>query len=208
VIYPGVGEAFCPPASGARLAAIRAKYHLQPDYILYVGTLQPRKNVARLLDAFFRLRDAGQTSAQLVLVGQKGWLHQEITRKLSRPNSGVVLTGYVPDEELPTLYAGAMVFVLPSLFEGFGFPALEAMACGTPVIAANTSSLPEVVGDAALLVDPLNTEEMAQALLNALTDARLREQLREKGLRQAQRFRWADSARRVLTVLEEVGRQP
>ncbi|MFH1141044.1 MAG: glycosyltransferase family 1 protein, partial [Chloroflexota bacterium] len=176
VVYPGVEEAFQPQADAA-VDAVREKYQLRSDYILYVGTLQPRKNVVRLLDAFFQLRDSGQLSAQLVLAGRKGWLHQEITRRLSRSNSGVVLTGYVPPDELPALYAGATVFILPSLFEGFGFPVVEAMACGTPVIAANASSLPEVVGDAALLMDPLDTRDIARALLTVLSDAQLREEL-------------------------------
>ena len=145
----------------------------------------------------------------MVLAGQKGWLYDDIfaqVRKLGIADR-VVLTGYVPDADLPALLSGALAFVFPSLYEGFGLPVLEAMACGTPVICSNTSSLPEVAGEAALLVDPLDSHELAGAIHRIATDARLRRLLVARGLEQVARFSWQRCARETLQVLEEAGRE-
>ncbi len=207
VVYPGRDESLAPVTEPTRLAAVRARYGIDGPYLLYVGTLHPRKNLVRLVQAFASTLDA-EPDLRLVLAGQKGWLYDEIlgqVRKLGLENR-VLLTGYVPDADLPALLSAALAFVYPSLYEGFGLPVLEAMACGTPVVCSNASSLPEVAGQAALLVDPHNTEALAEALARIVTEAGLREALVEKGLGQIQNFSWQRCAQEVLQVLEEVGR--
>jgi glycosyltransferase involved in cell wall biosynthesis len=214
VVYPGRDETLAPVADPAVLAAVRARYGLAGPYVLYVGTLQPRKNLVRLVRAFSELqaargRDGGPIAGlQLVLAGQKGWLYEEIltqVRKLDLSGT-VVLTGYVPDTDLPALLSGALAFVFPSLYEGFGLPVLEAMACGTPVVCSSVSSLPEVAGDAALLVDPLDEGALSEALHRLVADEGLRRGLVERGFRQVERFSWQRCAREVMAVLEDVGR--
>jgi len=218
VIPLGLDELFQPVTDPARLAAVRAKYGIPGDYLLYVGTLQPRKNLVRLIEAWARviadcrlqIADLGRWT--LVIAGKKGWLYEEIFATVRRLGleGRVLFPGYVPEEDLPALLSGATAFVLPSLYEGFGLPALEAMACGTPVIAANVSSLPEVVGDAGLLVDPLDTDALAAALQRLLADADpsptlragLRADLRQRGLARARLFSWPRCARETLAVLE------
>jgi glycosyltransferase involved in cell wall biosynthesis len=211
VVYPGRDETLVPVVDPEALALVRAHYDLAEPYLLYVGTLHPRKNLVRLVQAFALLLGSvppGRVNIQLVVAGQKGWLYDEVfaqVRKLGLTGR-VVLTGYVPDADLPALLSGALAFVFPSLYEGFGLPVLEAMACGTPVICSNVSSLPEVAGDAALLVDPLDTESLAEAMAKLVTDEGLRQELVERGLRQMQRFSWRRCARETLDVLEGAGR--
>lgn len=212
VAYPGWDEARWRPADAAQAAAVRARYRIRGDYLLYLGTLQPRKNLARLVEAFGRLLSSdsshSQDGLQLVLAGKQGWLHQDLSSAVRRLGleSAVVFTGYVADEDAAALMTGARAFVFPSLYEGFGFPVLEAMACGVPVVCSNTSSLPEVAGDAALLVDPTDVDALAQAIQRVLTDAPLRETLIARGYRQITRFSWERCARQVRSVLEAVGR--
>jgi glycosyltransferase involved in cell wall biosynthesis len=212
VVYPGRDEALEPVSDPAILDAIRAQYGLAGPYLLYVGTLQPRKNLARLVESFAKLLEATSQASlstlQLVLAGQKGWLADELLGQVRKLGLGkrVVLTGYVPDADLPALLSGALAFVFPSLYEGFGLPVLEAMACGTPVVCSNTSSLPEVAGDAALMVDPLDTEAMAEALACVAGEEELRNSLIERGFARVRRFSWQRTAEQVLSVLEEVGR--
>jgi len=221
VVYPGRDESLAPVEDREALAETRARYGLKAPYLLYVGTLHPRKNLVRMIDAFAAASSATRASGgqgeresqrvlalQLVLAGQKGWLYEEVfarVRKLGLENR-VVFTGYVPDADLPSLLSGALAFVFPSLYEGFGFPVLEAMACGTPVICSNVSSLPEVSGDAALQIDPLDTEALAEAMVRVATDESLRKMLIQRGQEQIQRFSWQRSASHVLEVLEDVGR--
>jgi glycosyltransferase involved in cell wall biosynthesis len=216
VIPLGLDELFQPVADAARLAAVRAKYGIPGDYLLYVGTLQPRKNLVRLIEAWGKICNLQSAICnRLVLAGKKGWLYEEIfatVRKLGLEGQ-VLFPGYVPEEDLPALLSGATAFVLPSLYEGFGLPVLEAMACGTPVIAANVSSLPEVVGDAGLLVDPLDSEALAAAMRRLIADtdpsptlrAGLRADLRQRGLARAKLFSWPRCARETLAVLETAG---
>lgn len=212
VVYPGRDETLAPVADLEALAAVRARYSLADPYLLYVGTLHPRKNLVRLVQAFAALLRSGPESIpsdlQLVLAGQKGWLYEEIfaqVRKLGLTGR-VVLTGYVPDADLAALLSGALAFVFPSLYEGFGLPVLEAMACGTPVVCSGVSSLPEVAGDAALLVDPLDVEALAEALGRIATDDELRASLVGRGFGQVRRFSWRRCAEQTLQVLEETGR--
>jgi glycosyltransferase involved in cell wall biosynthesis len=206
VVYPGRDESLAPVTDLAALAAVRRRYGLGDRYLLYVGTLQPRKNLVRLVQAFATLQ---APDLQLVITGKKGWLADEILAEVQRlglaAQRRAVLTGYVADVDLPALLSGALAFVLPSLYEGFGFPVVEAMACGTPVVCSNVSSLPEVAGDAALLVDPLDTGALAAAMGRIATDEGLRRDLAERGLRQAQRFSWRKCALEALQALEDVG---
>ena len=169
-----------------------------------VGTLQPRKNLVRLIDAFARVR-ATQTDLCLVLAGQRGWLSDPIFQRVEELGlqQHVLFPGFVSDDDLPALLSGALVFAFPSLYEGFGFPVLEAQACGTPVLTSATSSLPEVAGEAALLVDPMSTEAIADGLRQLVTDAVLRERLRSAGFANIQRFSWQRCARETLLVLEQ-----
>jgi glycosyltransferase involved in cell wall biosynthesis len=213
VVYPGRDERLSPVSDPVLLAAVRNRYGITGDYLLYVGTLHPRKNLVRLVQAFAAILAQGTKSGVdpglcLVLAGQEGWLYTEIVAQVHKLGleQRVLLPGYVPDADLAALLSGALAFVFPSLYEGFGLPVLEAMACGTPVICSNTSSLPEVAGDAALLVDPLDVEMLADGILRSISDGGLRRDLVERGFRQTQRFTWQRCAREAMAVLEEVGR--
>ena len=221
VVYPGRDETLVPVRDLQALSAVRARYGLGAPYFLYVGTLHPRKNLVRLVNAFAALKSANgarsepadgradmASEPQLVLAGQKGWLYDEIFAKVRKLGleDRVILTGYVPAADLPVLLSGALAFVFPSLYEGFGLPVLEAMACGTPVICSNVSSLPEVGGDAVLQIDPLDTEALAEAMHQVTTDEGLRTMLVGRGYEQVQRFSWQRCANQVLQVLEDVGR--
>ena len=197
VVYPGRDESLRPVDP----AAVRAKYGLPERYLLHVGTLQPRKNLVRLMEAARTVAQTELADISLVLAGRPGWLAAPILQAARECGPLVRVLEYVPDEDLPGLYSGAAVFAFPSLFEGFGFPVLEAMACGTPVVCANTSSLPEVAGTAALLVDPLDVAALATALTRALTDPAVRAELVARGFRQVQRFTWARAADEVWAVL-------
>lgn len=204
VVYPGYGAQFRPVEDGERIEVVKERYAIRGDYFLHVGTLQPRKNLARLLEAFslFRGRVGGRMT--LALAGVKGWLTEGFFRRLEELGLGesVRLLGYVPQEALPALYGGAKALVFPSLYEGFGLPLLEAMACGLPALASSASSLPEVAGGAALLVDPLDTEAIAEGMRRIVEDEGLREELAAKGLRRAKDFSWDRCARETLAVLK------
>ncbi len=200
VVYEAADPRFRPQPPDA-VAAVRARYGLPERYVLFVSTIEPRKNLSRLLAAFERVHAAGLADA-LVIVGKRGWLFDAFFADLERSpvRHAVLFPGFVPDADLPAVYAGAQVMAFPSEFEGFGLPVLEAMACGAPVVCSNTSSLPEVAGDAALLVDPLDVSALADALARVLQDAALREQMRARGLAQAARFSWARAAAETLAV--------
>jgi len=196
VVYPGVAA----PAVGD-VAAVRRKYHLPEHYFLFLGTLQPRKNIARIAQAYRRWRaDRPGDPAALVLAGGQGWLYDPAW---TAGIDGVILPGYVDDADKGALYAGALALIFPSLYEGFGFPVLEAMHAGTPVICSRTSSLPELAGEAALLVDPLDVEAIAAAMGQIAGDAGLRESLRAKGFAQARQFTWEAAARSALAAFAE-----
>jgi len=189
----------------ARIAAARARYHLPTDYMLVVGTIEPRKNLERLLDALLILRRGG-LDAHLVIVGSKGWLTEGFFAKLeSLPERDAVhLTGYVADEDLPAVYAGARLTVLASVYEGFGLPILEGMACGSPVVCSQTSSLPELGGTAARYFDPRNVEEMAQTLQQVWQDEEQQATMRQAGFVRAAQFSWAQTAASTQAVYEAV----
>ena len=190
------------------VARVRGRYGIAAEYVLAVGSIQPRKNLARLLRAYSALRRARGRSnlPQLVLVGKKAWLYGETLRAVEAEGlaGSVVLTGYVPEADLPALYSGALCFAYPSFYEGFGLPPLEAMSCGAPVLTGSLTSLPEVVGDAALTVDPFDVEALADALGRLIDDDALRASLRERGLQRARDFDWRDTARMTLLTYGRV----
>jgi glycosyltransferase involved in cell wall biosynthesis len=195
VVYNGVDPVFRPlPAD--QVSAFRAHRGLPDHFILFVGTLEPRKNIARLLQAYAQLPGA---RPPFMFVGGKGWFYDEIFTLVERLELGteVHFVGYVPADDLPMWYNAADLFVYPSLYEGFGLPPLEAMACGTPVVTSTASSLPEVVGQAALLVDPADTGALARAIERGLADADLRAQMRAEGLARVAGFSWRETARRT-----------
>jgi len=189
-----------PPGGGGPLPA-----SLPRPYILNVGTLEPRKNLEGLLRAFAVAKKSGIPHS-LVITGAKGWGESALASLPAELGiaASVIFSGFVEDEDLPHLYANADFFVYPSLYEGFGLPVLEAMACGTPVITANCSSLPEVAGDAALLVDPRSEQELSGAMIRMAGDAQLRGDLRTKGLLQASRFSWSRTVSETMRVYEEL----
>jgi glycosyltransferase involved in cell wall biosynthesis len=190
-----------PAADAAAVAALRQRYELDGPFLLYVGTLEPRKNLGVLLRAFERVGPA--EPARLVLAGPRGWLDEPIVTQAARLGERVRLLGRVPAGDLGALYAAATAFVFPSLYEGFGLPPLEAMAAGTPVVAARTSSLPEVLGGAALYVAPDDEEGLGEALREVLGDAALRARLRDRGLARAAEFSWERTAAATLAVYRE-----
>jgi glycosyltransferase involved in cell wall biosynthesis len=199
VAYPGVSESFAPRPPEA-IARVAARHRLPPQYLLFVGTLQPRKNLERLIAAHAQVPEA----PPLVLAGRPGWLSAPILQAAQAAGPRVRLLGAVDDPDLPALMSGATALILPSLYEGFGIPALEAMACATPVIASRTSSLPEVVGDAGLLVDPLSAEDIASAMRKLCTHRDLAQELSQRGYERAQRFTWEAAASTALRVMEEI----
>lgn len=217
VVYPGIKRVSSIQYSVLSMEELKRKFGIEGKYILFVGTLQPRKNIARLIDAFSRIikndirinsNDDSSNSKKitLVIVGKKGWQYEEI---LSAPkkfgvSDKVKFVHDVTDEELPGFYKNALMFVLPSLYEGFGLPVLEAMQYGCPVITSNVSSLPEAGGEAVLYVDPENVDDIAEKIKKLIDDKNLREDLIEKGYKQVKKFSWEKSARETLAVLEEV----
>ncbi len=182
------------------------KYGISTNYMLYVGTLEPRKNCLRLIEAFSLLKRDGRFDHRLVIAGQKGWLYNDIynsVQKLGLRNE-VIFTGYVPKRDMRALMGSADLFVFPSLYEGFGLPPLEAMACGTPVITSNVSSLPEVVGDAAILVNPYSVSDIATAMYQVLSNTELQGQMRQRGLERAKLFLLEKEAKQTLEVFENL----
>lgn len=200
VVYPGVDESLHPVKDETVLQATREKYGIPGDYLLFLGTLQPRKNIQRLVQAYQQWRtQSGNQDVSLVLGGQKGWLYEE---SWTEGVEGVILPGYIDDADISALYSGALALTFPSLFEGFGFPVVEAMRCETAVLCANTSSLPELGGDAALLVDPLNVDEIVAGIGQLVENPELRQQLIERSQAQVQQFTWKNAAQTTLEALE------
>ena len=197
---------FRPDHPEQELAAALARHDLPERFVLGVGTLEPRKNLVRLIDAYTALPDAVRAATPLVLVGPKGWEADEIERRAGA--AGVRITGFVSDEDLSLLYTACTAFAYPSLYEGFGLPVLEALAAGAPTVTSTTSSLPEVAGDAALLVDPLDTAALQSALEQLLTDEALTARLRAEGPRRAAAFSWDRMAADYLALLERLAAGP
>ncbi len=205
VVSRGVDPRFQTARHLEPIAAVKRKYRLPDRFILYVGTLEPRKNLARLIGAYRRLREEGACHA-LVIAGARGWLCDDVFEAAGRDGlrEHIIFTGHVGEDDLLALYQSADVFAYPSLYEGFGLPVLEAMACGVPVVCSDRGSLPEAAGDAALLVDPTDESAIAAALARALRDDDLRRELVARGLRRAREFTWDRVARSFLSVYQEV----
>jgi len=205
VIYPGVAESYF-DATGVEAAVTREKYQLARPYLLFVGCIEPRKNVPNLIRAYLCLRESLRDDVQLVLAGPFGWRGEETTELLGRSNGTIRHLGYVGEEDLPGLFKGAAALVYPSFYEGFGLPVAQAMAVGTAVITSNRSSLPEVVGDAAVCVDPDSIEELSDAMDRVLSDTELARTLAERASSRAQRFRWAAAASESLRFFHDCRR--
>ncbi len=207
VIYGGVDPRFAPVEDAEALRRVREKYARGRPFILAVGTLEPRKNYPTLIRAFAQARQAARLPHALVIVGRKGWVYEPIFAAVDELSlhDDVLFPGFVPDEELPALYSAADVLVTPSFYEGFGLPALEAMACGTPVIVSDVSSLPEVVGEAGVRIDPHDETGLAEALARVVQDSALRATLRAAGLERARQFTWESAARELLGVYARLG---
>ncbi len=209
VTYDGVDARFFEPATPGEIEQTRKKYGIGDAYILTVGNLQPRKNLVRLIAAYSRLRRARpDIRHQLVIVGKKAWKYHPIMKSVkdSPWADDIILTDYIPDEDLPALYRGAAVMAYPSMFEGFGLPPLEAMACGTPVVVSDRSALPEVVGGAGIKVYPYDVEEIASAIAAVLLDEDVAAWFGRAGEKRATRFTWEQCAKRTMQVYEEVYR--
>jgi glycosyltransferase involved in cell wall biosynthesis len=209
VVHNGVAESFH-PAPAEEVALFRQRRGLPRRFLLFLGTLEPRKNVVSLLEAFAGWReqagrDGGQEGIKLVVAGAKGWYFERIFARAEQLGLGdeVLFPGFLPAGELPWWYRAADCFIYPSVYEGFGLPVLEAMACGTPVITSSVSSLPEVAGSAAIMVDPQDVPALAEAIGRVVRDAGLREMMRHAGLQQAARFSWDQAAAQTATVYRQ-----
>ncbi len=212
VVYEAAQPSFRPIRDAEALERVRRRYGIEGPFIYHVGNIEPRKNLVRLIKAYILMRRDTGIDVKLVITGQKGWLTGRLYKSLGglELHDDLIFTGYVPHQDLPLLMNAARVFVFPSLYEGFGLPVLEAMSCGTPVVTSDISSLPEIVGRAAVLVNPYDEESIAAGLGRILADDELRRRLATEGLEQAARFSWDQAARETLAVyrrvLEERGR--
>ena len=190
-----------------RIAQVKHHYNIAGDYLLYIGTLHPRKNLVRLVEAFRQvIIELQRQDLQLVIAGKRGWLYNIIFERVKQEGltEQVIFPGYITAGDKPALLSGALAYVFPSLYEGFGLPVLEAMACGTPVLTSNISSLPEVAGQAAILIDPHDVDQIAAGLKQLITQANLRQHYVEQGYQQIKNFSWSQAAAQILEILENV----
>ncbi len=204
VIYIAVDDTFKVVQDISLLRGVRLKYEIPPDFIFSVGTIEPRKNYDRLIVAFKKLKDTTSLPHTMVIAGKKDWAYpglRELVDKLEIAKD-VIFLDYIDDNDLALLYNAASLLILPSLYEGFGLPVLEAMACGAPVVASNVSSIPEIINDAGILVDPYDTDSICDGMFRVLTDVKLQEELREKSLKRAKFFSWEETARLMLHEYE------
>jgi len=206
VIYNAIDERLGEAPTAAEVDQVRERYQLNDPFILYAGNIKPHKNLERLIEAFYRMRRGPLEHIKLLIIGDEISKYATLRRTVHRLklHKHVRFFGFVPDKTLASLYRLASVFVFPSLYEGFGLPPLEAMAAGTPVITSNVSSLPEVVGDAAILIDPYDLDAIADAMRRVLTDEALRQDLRARGLARVKEFSWDRSISRVREIYGEV----
>jgi glycosyltransferase involved in cell wall biosynthesis len=206
VIYNAIDERLGEAPSDEELSLVRERYQLYDPFVLYAGNIKPHKNLERLIDAFHSLRKGELENVKLLIIGDEISKYATLRRAVHRLklHKHVRFLGFVPDKTLASLYRLASVFVFPSLYEGFGLPPLEAMAAGTPVITSNVSSLPEVVGDAAVLIDPYDPDAISEAIQRVLQDPVLRSELRAQGLARLGQFSWDRSVRRVREIYDEV----
>ena len=211
VVYHGCDtETYKPVQNSEQIERIRHKYSILGNYIIHLSFFHPQKNVKRLVEAFCHLKVQQKVPHKLVLAGPKIPYNEHIFQEIIamarqfKLEEEIIFTGYVAQDDLPLLIGGADLFVFPSLYEGFGIPPLEAMACGVPVVASNVASLPEVIGDAGLLVDPYSIEEIAAAMYKVISNEELRQHMRDKGLQRAKLFSWEKTVRGVIKVFQEV----
>jgi len=206
VIYNAIDERFLAPPNPQRMDMVRQRYQLDHPFVLYVGNIKPHKNLERLIDAFGRARSRAGDDLKLIIIGDEISKYPPLRQSVHKHqlDKHVRFLGFQPTETLAAFYRLARAFVFPSLYEGFGLPPLEAMACGTPVVTSNVSSLPEVAGGAALLVDPYDEEAIAAAMLQAVGDESLRADLIDKGIRRAHSFSWAQSVRKIHEIYMQV----
>lgn len=202
VVYHGVDPTFKKVTNLFDLNRVRLKYNIPDRYILFVGNLEPKKNLRRLIDAFLHLKKEKAIPHKLLIVGQDGWKNNDVWRKIRTAGraSDIVCTGYVNREDLPAIYSMASLFAFPSLYEGFGMPVLEAMACGVPVLVSNTGALPEVAGNISPLVDPMDVQAIADGIFQLLDDERLRRTNIRYGLDRVRSFTWENTAWQTLEV--------
>lgn len=206
IVYPAINHNEFKLQKYKKTEAVKQKYGINQDYILYTGTLEPRKNIVGILESYANLSTELRSKYALVLAGGKGWKDEEIEKKLEQfKKLNIIRTGYVDDKDLPALYSGATLFVYPSFYEGFGMPPLEAMACGTPVITANNSSLPEVVGDAAILIDAKDVDALTKNIEKVLQDEKIQRSMIQKGLKRAKVYSWQKSAQKLHKIIEGLG---
>lgn len=209
VAYPGIDKEIFSPStvSSANIDKVKKKYKIRGTYIIYIGTIQPRKNLLRLFEAVSKVENlklviAGKGKGK----GKQGWKYEEILEAPAKLGieDRIIFTGFIPTEDLVCLTSGAAALLQPSLWEGFGIPVIEAMACGTPAIVSNVSSLPEVVGDAGLLVDPYSTDQIEQAIRTIISDKKLRDRYSKAAIQQAKKFSWEKTAKIILRIFEKV----
>ncbi|MDP3143755.1 MAG: glycosyltransferase family 1 protein, partial [Candidatus Omnitrophota bacterium] len=195
VVYPGVSGWFCPQEGQEK-----------EPYLLFVGTIEPRKNIKNLIRAFYLLKKEHFLPHKLIIIGMKGWMFEDVFKLVEELKMGqeIIFKDYVPFEELRFWYSGAEVFIYPSLYEGFGFPIVEAFACGTPVVTSNTSSCAEIGRGAALLVDPQNFGDLSSAILRIIKNTDLKNEMVAKGLDRARQFSWAKTANGILSIFNQV----
>jgi glycosyltransferase involved in cell wall biosynthesis len=208
VVYEAAEKRFMPLDEGAHLTDLRTRYQLPEKFVLYVGTMEPRKNIPLLLRSYHNLKAKQGVEHKLVLVGKLGWSYENIFDLLEelRLGADVIILGHIPRRDLPALYNLADLFVYPSFYEGFGLPPLEAMACGTPVIASCSSCFPEILGEAAILIDPNDVSGLSEKMYIMITDSVLRARYIDRGLERAGQFSWERTARETLQVYKEVSR--
>ena len=205
IVTPGIDlQKYSYKYSKSELENIRKKYNLPKNYILYLGTIEPRKNIERIVKAFKKYKKEINDDLKLVIVGRKGWKYDNIMKLIESMGTDIIITGYIDEEDKVPIYKLAQIFVFPSLYEGFGMPILEAMASKTPVITSNISSMPEVAGNAGMLVDPFNENEIFEAYKKILSDDELKKEMVQKGLEQAKKFEWKKSVEMLEKIYEEI----
>lgn len=208
VVYPGVGDEFCvlPQEAKNLYKKTLLKYNIYSNYIIYVGTIEPRKNIDGLIKAYKTLKSGQAIKQPLVITGMKGWMYDDIFRLVKDLGlkKDIIFTGYVPREDLKVLYNFADTSVYPSFYEGAGLPVLEAFKCGCPVVTSNVSSMPEFAGDAAVLIDPYKIDSIAEGIYSVLRDSEFRKALVEKGLKRASLFTWDMTAKNLLEIFKEL----
>jgi glycosyltransferase involved in cell wall biosynthesis len=205
VVYAGRDERFTPNLDTKRIDNTKQKYKIQGEYLLYIGTLEPRKNIVSAIKAFKKVC-SGKPDLVFVIAGKKGWYYRDIVRSVRelKLKDRVIFTGFVDEEEKPYLLAGSKLFIYPSFYEGFGIPVLEALSCGIPTVTSNVSSIPEITGDAAILIDPHDEHALYNAIMLLLNDSEMYRTLQSKSVEQSKKFKWKDAAEKVMNLYQLV----